>query len=117
MALPSESDLANQLFQAAQAQAGQHGLQLGAGATNRLRELAKTGATKILSEAKAKSDAQDAYVKGATRVAVESMNTLVDEMTSIRSRVPRDLPLRSESIGDQNLTEALRVLCPLWPFC
>ena len=118
VALPKESDLAEQLFEVARARAKQHGLKLRAGATSRLRALAKTGAEKILAAANAKPpEAQEAYVRGAVRVASEAMATLIDEMTSARFRIPKYLDTHPDSIGEQTLRPALDLLCPLWPFC
>jgi hypothetical protein len=51
------------------------------------------------------------------RVATEAMSALIDEMTSARFRIPNYLGSHPDSIGEQTLTEALSVLCPLWPIC
>ena len=118
MPLPAESDLASQLFEAAAARSRQHGLKLQPVVTGQLRELATTGAKNILVAANTKpTDAQEAYARAAVRVATESMTALIDEMTSARFRLPNYLDSHSDSMGEQTLTAALSVLCPLWPFC
>jgi hypothetical protein len=118
VALPKESDLADQLFEAGVARAKQHGLKVRPGLRNDLRRLATTGAQKILAAAKAKpAEAQDAFLRGAMRVAIEAMAALFDEMTSARFRIPKYLESHPDSIGEQTLNSALGLLCPLWPFC
>ena len=113
-----DSELADQLFEAGRARARQHRLKFRPGATSQLRALSNSGAQKLLVAAKAKpADARDAFVRGAARVATEAMVTLIDEMTSARFRLPNYLDSHPDSIGEQTLSEALNLLCPLWPFC
>jgi hypothetical protein len=118
MPLPTESELATQLFEAARARAKQHGLEIRPDATSQLRTLTKSGAQKILAAANAKpAEAQEAYIRGAVRVATEAVSALVDEMTSARFRIPDYINSHPDSIGEDTLKEALNLLCPLWPFC
>jgi hypothetical protein len=116
--LQTQSDLSAQLFEAARARVKQHGLKFRPRGTRDLRRLTTTGAANILAAAKSKpADAQEVYVRGAARVATEAISTLVDEMTSARFRIPNYLKTHPDTIGEQTMDEALKLLCPLWPFC
>jgi len=118
MPLPDASSLASQLFEVARTRANQHGLQLRPDVTGELQQLAEKGAREILNAAGKKPlEAQDAYIRGAMRVASESIATLIDEMTSARFRIDGYLESHPTSLGERTLGEALTLLCPLWPFC
>ena len=117
MPLPQVSELTDQLFEAARARASQHGMKLRPVVTGQLKALAGTGAQKILTAATTKPpDAQEAYVRGAVRVATEAMATVVDEMIVARLWITNYAASHPDSVGEQTLTRALALLCPLWPF-
>lgn len=110
--------LASKLFEAGRSRAAQHGLTLQPTVTNQLRSLAQKGANKILAVAKTKEPtAQDAYMRAAVRVASEAMAALIDEMTSARYRIPNYPVAHPNSLGEETLVAAKKLLCPLWPFC
>ncbi len=118
MAIPSDSDLADKLFAAADSRARQHGLQFGAGADVDLRGLARVGAETILKVAQSKpSDEGEQYVRGAARVAAEAMSTFVDEMTSARLRIAGYAAKNPNTIGEETFKQARKILCPIWPIC
>src|SRR5258706_12479919 len=102
MPLPQESILADQLFEAARVRAKQHRLNLRPSAASQIEQMTKSGVQKILAEAKKKPvQDQDAYIRGAMRVATEAISTLVDDMTSARFRIPGYLATHPDSIGEQ----------------
>lgn len=116
MALPTNSQLADQLFKAAQARALQHGLAFDGTTAAELKQMTDDAAKKILAAAQAKKSFQDQYARGATRVASEAMMTLVDEMTSARYRLP-GYPVQQNDLDLQTLKSARDVFCPIWPIC
>lgn len=116
MALPTSSQLADQLFQAAQTRAQQHGLVFDGATETELKQMTDDAAKKILAAAQAKTSFQDQYVRGAVRVASEAMMTLVDEMTSARYRLP-GYPVQQNDLDLQTLKSARDVFCPIWPIC
>ena len=118
MPLPTSTELSDQLFRAAEARASQHGLRFGIGADNDLHSLAQIAADKILATAQSKPvNEAGPYVRGATRVASEAMATVVDEMTSARFKISGYAVSNPDTIGEDTLREALKILCPLWPIC
>ncbi|MHC2466972.1 hypothetical protein [Bradyrhizobium embrapense] len=117
MALPSGSQLSDQLFGAAQARAQQHGLVFDGATAAELKKMTDDAAKIILTAAQAKtSSLQDQYARGAARVASEAMMTLVDEMTSARFRLP-GYPVQQNDLDLQTLKSARDVFCPIWPIC
>jgi hypothetical protein len=118
MPIPTPSELADQLFRAAETRAMQHGLRLGPGADSDLRAMADRAADTILTAAVTKpSDLREHYVRGAARVATEAMMTFVDEMTSARFRITGYAEANPNVIGEETFQSARNVLCPLWPIC
>jgi len=83
------------------------GYQLGAGAENEFRKAIARVAQEI--EFLPEQD-QRAKIEEATR----NFQTLIDMMI-IRSRSIPGYP--PGKIGEQTLFEAMKMLCPLWPFC
>jgi hypothetical protein len=118
MALPTKVELAEQLFQAAEVRAKQHGLNFGEGADHDLRVMAERAADTIFNAAAKKpSDRREQYVRGAARVATEALLTFVDEMTSARFRIPGYADTHKDQIGEETFASARDLLCPLWPIC
>lgn len=118
MPLPAQHELADQLFRAAETRAMQHGLNFGPGADSQLRAVASTAAQNILGSAQAKPvNGREQYVRGAMRVAGEAMATIVDEMTSARLSIVGYAAANPNTIGEETLQQALRILCPIWPIC
>jgi hypothetical protein len=118
MALPTVDNLADRLFETALGRADQHAVKLRPGARHELKKLARTAAQNVRSEAKKKPpDAQEAYIRAAMRIASEGMKAIIDEMNIARIKIPDYLTARPDSIGETTLAVAMKILCPLWPFC
>ena len=114
----SKKELAQRLFDTAETRARLHGVRFGDGAGADLRQMTQKAAQTILESARKKpAEAGEEYVRAASRVAVEALETFVDQMAIGRVRIPGYLAARGNVIGEETFKRARGILCPLWPIC
>lgn len=94
------------LWAAAERRAAMHGVRLGQGADNDIRQFARTGADRIVG-----SDGE------AVKASEAAFEKLIDEMVSVASEIPGYREAHPDTIGEDTLRWALSRLCPLFPIC
>jgi|GEM_PF-2411831 len=121
-----QSDIAQHLMHSATGYAGERGYRLGDGAESLMQATMAKAARRISYRAGRMVSAQPPVVGERSRAEVEAQllaqaerqtHTLIDAMIEASQVIPNYAAERPGIIGEQTYDGALRLICPLWPFC
>lgn len=107
------SAISKRLFNASAMRARSRGVKFGEGADTAIRAMSKKAAVDIVRFVEASGTPPEPLVRSAELV----FEKLVDEMLSAQKHIPGYRALHPGVIGEQTLSAALDLLCPIWPLC
>lgn len=102
--------LSSKLFNLAKDHAATRNKRFGGGAHDQIHYMAQRAADEIMAK-------PDAERPDAMRAADQAFERLVDEMISQADQIPQYTTKNPGVIGEETLTRALSILCPLFPIC
>ena len=108
--VPSQRTHADAILDSAKAYASGKGYRFGAGADDYMRQHAINAGSQIDALPKSKQAAKLKEAHG-------NFTNLIDEMIEAAKTIPGYEDFHPGSIGEDTLSKALGVICPLWPFC